>query len=229
MTELCKNYKPEILLCPKCKSRLVYKYAVSNKVVHFSSGKTFRIRNLGYGCPCCEDKAVYVSQTANKLSLKGSTYSTKVNLLIYHLKNQGFSRDAICDMLLSKGIEMSDRNVDIIYNKVKKLFCIDTDISFNNAFQDMLEKYQQINLSIDIITINTVVYMVVYNYFNCEILTIQSFNTTKDPRIKEFLSRYINPNLKIGVIASIRKDAYFIPMLRSICPSSTKFIPYQKF
>ena len=58
MSELCKNYKPEILQCPICKGKLVYKHAVSNKVVHFSSGKTFRIRNLGYGCSQCNDKNI---------------------------------------------------------------------------------------------------------------------------------------------------------------------------
>lgn len=229
MLELCKNYKPEILLCPICKCKMVYKYTVSNKVVHFSSGKTFRIKNLGYGCLKCDNKKVYVSQTANKLSLKGSTYSTKVNLMIYHFKKNGLNRDEICDILLAKGIEISDRNVDIIYKKIEKLFMIDPDVSFEKAYKVMLEKYNQINLSIDIITICTSVYLIVYDYYNCDILCIKTFNTTKDPSIKEFLSKYINPTLKIGVIASIRKDANFIPMLKSICPVNTKFIPYQKF
>ena len=229
MSELCKNYKPEILQCPICKGKLVYKHAVSNKVVHFSSGKTFRIRNLGYGCSQCNDKNIYVSQTANKLSLKGSTYSTKVNLMIYYFKQKGLGREVICDILLSKGIEISDRNVDVIYRKINSLFKLDPDVTFKKAYDDMLEKYNYINLSIDVITICQTVYLIVYDYFSCDILVIKEFNTTKDPNIKEFLSKYINPSLNINLIASIRKDANFIPMLKSICPENTKFISYQKF
>ena len=71
MKEICKVYKPEILSCPKCKSKLAYCYTVSNKLVYFTSGKRIRIKNLGYKCPACEDDAVYVSQTANKLCFKG--------------------------------------------------------------------------------------------------------------------------------------------------------------
>ena len=31
-----KVYKPEIMNCPKCGTKLVYVYTVSNKVIHFS-------------------------------------------------------------------------------------------------------------------------------------------------------------------------------------------------
>ena len=36
---LCKSYKPEILNCPFCKTKLIYKHAVSNKVIQFSNGR----------------------------------------------------------------------------------------------------------------------------------------------------------------------------------------------
>ena len=74
MKEVCKVYKPEILACPICKSKLAYCYTISNKLVYFTSGKRMRIKNLGYKCPNCEDDTVYVSQTANKLCFKGYSY-----------------------------------------------------------------------------------------------------------------------------------------------------------
>lgn len=229
MKELCKNYKPEILCCPICGNKLSYRHAVSNKVVHFSSGKTFKIRNLGYGCDECKDKKIYVSQTANKLSFKGYTFSAKVACMIYYYKNKGYGREYICDLLSTKGVEMSDRNVDIIYNKVKQLFMLNPDDTIPNAYNNMLENYNQIRLSIDIITIDSTVFLLIYDFFSTELLVIKEFNTTKDERLKEFLCRYINKDLKITVITSIRREGYFIPMLKSICPSFTKIIPYQKF
>ena len=70
------------MYCPLCGNKLFYKYAVSNKYVRFLSGKTPKIRNLGYGCNC--NDFVFVSQTASKLSFKGLTYSSKVCLMIYY-------------------------------------------------------------------------------------------------------------------------------------------------
>ena len=58
-----KVYKPEILTCPKCGNNLKYVYTISNRVVQFSSGKAFRIKNLGYKCSLCNDN-VYFSLTA---------------------------------------------------------------------------------------------------------------------------------------------------------------------
>ena len=228
MKELCKNYKPEILLCPICGNKLNYRYAVSNKVVHFLSGKTFRIRNLGYGCNECNDKRVYVSQTANKLSFKGYTYSAKVACLIYYYKDKGFGREYICDLLSSKGVEMSDRNIDVIYKKVQKLFEIDPDVSISLAYNEMMETYNEIRLSIDVITIEKTVFILIYDYFSTELLAIRSFIRDSDG-VKDFLTKYINRDLNITVITSIRRDSRYIPMLKGLCPSYTKFIAYQKF
>ena len=98
-----KVYKPEIMVCPKCKSPIKYVYTVSNKKVQFSSGKIFRIKNMGYKCPKCNDD-VYFSLTATKLALKGHTYSAKVACMIEYYKSLGYSRDKICDILLNKFI-----------------------------------------------------------------------------------------------------------------------------
>ena len=116
-TKVVKIYKPEILLCPKCKEKLKYTYTVSNKVVQFTSGKAVRIKNMGYLCKNCNDGNVYFSQTATKLCFKGYTYSAKTVCMIDYYKNQGLSRDAICDILTQKGFYISDRNVFIfLYN-----------------------------------------------------------------------------------------------------------------
>ena len=176
MKELCKNYKPEILTCPKCGSKLVYKYAVSNKNVNFSNGKIFKIRNLAYGCRYCNDSNVYISQTANKLSFKGSKYSTKVCCMIYHFKQKKCGREQICDYLSSKGIEISDRNVDIIYKKMEMLFNICYNDVLKSAYNKMLDEFAEIRLSIDLITVCNVYYVIIYNYFNGDLLVIKEFN-----------------------------------------------------
>ena len=133
-----KIYKPEILYCPKCKAKLKYCYTVSNKVVQFTSGKYFRIKNLGYKCPNCMDH-VYFSQTANKLSFKGYTYSAKIACTIFYYKSIHYGREKICDILTNKGIEISDRNIDILYKNFNELYTMDKDSIIKNNYQEMIE------------------------------------------------------------------------------------------
>lgn len=223
-----KIYKPEILVCPKCKSGLKYKYTVSNKVVQFTSGKYFRIKNLGYSCPNCNDSNVYISQTANKLSFKGYTYSSKIICMIDYYKLHHMGREGICDILTSKGIEISDRNIDILYRKFKALFNMDYNENILNAYKDMIDEFKEIRLSIDFITINELRYVIIYNYFNGELLAIWRFEGLQDPELKNKLSKYLSNN-KITLIASVRGISKFLPILKSIAPEKTKFIPYMKF
>ena len=122
-----KVYKPEIMNCPKCGTKLVYVYTVSNKVIQFSSGRIMKIKNMGYKCPSCNDDLVYMSATAHKMSFKGCTYSAKVVCMIDELKSKHKSRDEICDILISKGLEISDRNVDILYKKLNDYINQDYD------------------------------------------------------------------------------------------------------
>lgn len=227
--ELCKNYKPEILSCPFCCSKLSYRYTVSNKLVQFSNGKIFRIKNLGYGCVKCNDHRIYVSQTANKLCFKGYTYSAKILCLIAYYKRKHMSRDSICDILSTKGIDISDRNIDILYQKFEQYSLQDAQLAIAAAYQKMLDEYQQIRLSIDVITIFEKVFIIVYDFFSCELLTIKTFETIMDDRIKIFLASFLSKDKNITVIASIRKDTVFIPLLKELCPSTTKFIAFNKF
>ena len=115
------------------------------------------------------------------------------------------------------------------YKKVLAFFDINPDVSIFKAYDDMLADFNEIRLSIDVITIENSVFILIYNFFSSELLCIKEFSSIKDPLIKEFFSKYINENLKLSVVISIRKDMFFIPMLKSICPANTKFIAYQKF
>lgn len=229
MKEVCKTYKPEILTCPICSSKLAYCFTMSNKLVYFSSGKRMRIKNLGYFCPKCGKGKTYVSQTAKKLSFKGYSYSAKILCQVAVLKEKHMSRDHICDYFFSKGIEISDRNVDNLYKKFLSLSAIDESSLIPTAYSKMIEEYSQIRLAIDVITIEKNVFIIVYDYFSTDILAFKRFNSLDDINLKKFLSSYINPNMNITVIATIRKDQVFIPYLKSICPENTKIIAFNKY
>ena len=226
--EATKIYKPEILICPKCNSNLKYVYAISNKVVNFSSGKQIRIKNLGYKCPNCND-IVYFSQTANKLAFKGYKYSAKVICNIDYLKNKHKSREVICDILNSKGIDISDRNIDILYNKFKEYLHIPHEKIFE-AYDNMLKTYNEIRLSIDLITINEIIYILFYDFFTGDILSIFKFNGMNDPTLKDTLSRYLNKELKITVIFSVRSYvSKLVSILKELVSDDVKFYSFLKF
>lgn len=226
MKQVCKNYKPEILTCPICSTKLIYRHTVSDKLVYFSNGKRIRIKNLGYSCPKCCDH-IYFSQTANKLCFKGYTYSAKIVCMIAKFKEEHVSRDIICDYFFSKGIEISDRNVDNLYRKYQELVSLDYKETIPSAYEAMLKKFNQICLSIDLITIDAVKTIVVYDYFTSEVLALKCLNTFDE--IEEFLKEFINKDLNISLIATIRRDNNFVPTLKKVCPSKTKFIAFNKF
>lgn len=224
-----KIYKPEILICPKCNNQLQYCYTISNKVVQFTSGKFFRIKNLGYTCSNCLDKKVYFSQTANKLSFKGYTYSSKIICMIDYYKNKGIGREGICDLLANKGIEISDRNVDVIHKKFLSFYNHDYDLIIKDAYNKMLDEYNEIRIAIDLITVNEIYYIILYDYFTGEKLAIWKINDLYDGRLEEIMSRYINMNYNISVIATIRNINRFVPFLKSLTKEGTKFIAFSKF
>lgn len=226
-----KIYKPEILTCPFCGSGLKYKYTVSNKVVQFTSGKYYRIKNLGYGCLTCNDGNIYFSQTANKLCFKGYTYSAKIVCMIAYYKQKHLGRERICDILASKGVEISDRNIDILYGKYQEIFNQDYDKIIWAAYHAMTEKYHEIRLSVDLITINECRYVILYDFFTSAKLGLWVFQGLEDPRFIETLSKYIRPDLKISVIVSVRntKDGKFLPALKKLASPSARFIAFNKF
>lgn len=225
-----KIYKPEILSCPICGNALKYQYTVSNKIVQFTSGKYFRIKNLGYGCPICKDGRIYFSQTANKLCFKGYTYSAKIVCTIAYYKRLHHGREGICDILATKGIEISDRNVDILYKKFNEFYEQDYDTLIHEAYENMLKEYNQIRISLDLITIEDTYYVIMYDYFTSKLLAIWDFSSFKDSKLDDILKKYIS-NYNISVIATVRnlKEGKFVPVIKKYIQGNTKFISFNKF
>lgn len=229
MNVVSKYYKPEILICPKCNTKLVYRHAVSKKMIYFTNGKRIRIHNLGYSCPKCKDDNIYVSQTANKLAFKGYTYSAKIVCTIAKLKEKQMSREEICDYFFAKNIEISDRNVDNLYQKYQECVALDYKTLIPQAYQNMMEVYGQIRLSIDVISVMGTIFIIFYDSFTTDMLAFLRFHGMDDPNMAEFLSTYIKKEYNITVITSIRRDSIFIPMLKKFCDTKTKIIAFNKF
>ncbi len=222
-----KIYKPEILVCPFCNSKLKYKYTVSNKVVQFTSGKYFRIKNLGYGCPNCNN-IVYFSQTANKLCFKGCTYSAKIVCMIDYYKSLHKGREEICDILVSKGIEISDRNVDVLYEKFLNYYNQDYDSLIHESFSNMQKRFNEVRISIDLITINQVYYVIIYDYFTSDKLAIWKFNSFDEMR--SMFKIYLTCDFNIAYIVTIRniKNNKMISIIKEFVPK-VKMISFNKF
>ena len=225
----CKSYKPEVLACPICKTKFIYKHAISNKVIQFSSGKFIRIKNLGYACPNCKDNRIYFSQTANKLAFKGSTYSAKTCCMIDYYKKKGCGREEICDILTSKGLIISNRNIDIIYNKFQEVYNHDYDSVIKEAYQKMMDTYNEIRISVDLITINELCYVILYDYFTSEKLAIWTFNGLEDPEMEEKLALYVSDKYKISYVVTIRNVSKFYSMVKKNLSVTTKVLSFEKF
>ena len=219
-----KIYKPEVLNCPKCQSRLKYNYTISNKVVQFTSGRIFRIKNMGYSCPCCNDGNLYVSATANKLAFKGYTYSVKVMLMIYKLKMEHKSRDLICDQLASKGVEISDRNVDIISNKVKEFMSMDYEKNINDSYIMQKEKYGEVRFSVDKVSVDDLAFYILYDFYSGDLLALWECKDLEEA--KSYFTKYLTNEVKMIITVRPMFDTYQI--LKKICPNA-KMCSYAKF
>lgn len=227
MTKITKSYKPEILSCPYCNSRLKYCYTVSSKNIYFSSGRNFIVKNLGYKCPVCNDE-VYFSQTATKFAPKGCMYSMKLVFMIYFYRSIGYSREKVCYDLEEKGIKISERTIDILYNKFKDLIQRDYEELKKAAYKRMLEKYQAVNLSIDQISLNKKRLIIIRDYYTAEILGAKIFYPQEEAKIELYLANYLTKNLNFGIIATIRKEDFLHPLMKKMVKSETKFISYLK-
>ena len=223
-----KIYKPEIMLCPRCKNSLKYVYTVSNRVVQFSSGKIFRIKNMGYKCPNCNDN-VFFSLTALKLAFKGYTYSAKLSCMVEYYKSKNLTREKICDMFAEKDIEISDRNIDMLYNKVRSYIDMDYDAKILEAYSEMMNKFNEIRICLDLITIEKTVYIVMYSYFSGDIIALWKFDSIDDEGIVELLKKYCDEKYNITTIVTIRPQFKFYGIIKENVPSKVKLISYSKF
>lgn len=225
-----KTYKPEIMTCPFCGHKLAYKYTVSNKVIQFTSGHYIRVKNLGYACPSCEhsDK-VYFSQTANKFCVKGYTYSAKIIAMIYYYKEANYSRDQICDLLWGIGIEISDRNVDMIYQKYKLNFDIDYEANIISHYEAMMKEYKEVRLSIDHISVEDTMFLSVKDFFTGEQIGLHQFKGLNDPVFLSLVEKYLDHKYPITYIVTVRPIFEFYTILQKYAKKDTKFIAYYKY
>ena len=224
-----KVYKPEIMNCSKCGTKLVYVYTLSNKVIQFSSGRIMKIKNMGYKCPSCNDGIVYMSATAHKMSFKGCTYSVKVVCMIDDLKSKHKSRDEICDTLISKGLEISDRNVDILYKKINEYINQDYDSIIKESYKNQMDSFGEIRLCVDLITINNTYYIILYNYFKGDILALWKTNSIDEENVKNILGKYINDQYNITHVVTVRPVVNFHQIIKTLVPSKCKMLSFAKF
>ena len=223
-----KIYKPEIMLCPVCNNNLKYVYTVSNRVVQFSSGKIFRIKNMGYKCPQCNDN-VFFSLTALKLAFKGYTYSAKLSCMVEYYKSKNMTREKICDMFAENDIEISDRNIDMIYNKVKSYLDMDYDTKITEAYSDMMDKFKEIRICLDVITVEKTVYIVMYSYFSGDIIALWKFDSIDNEKIPELLRKYCDNKYNITTIVTVRPQFKFYGIVKENVPARIKLMSYSKF
>ena len=223
-----KVYKPEIMECPKCNSKLTFAYTASNKVIQFSSGKIIKIKNMAYKCLNCNDGNIYSSLTAHKMSFKGYTYSTKVICTIEYYKSIHKSREEICDMLAGKDVEISDRNVDIIYKKIKSIMALDYDTLIKESYERQMKEFNEIRVAVDLVTINQAYYVIYYDYFNGDILALWKADGLDDPKLHELLKKYLaNPNIKY--VITVRPQSKLYGILKTYSPNTSKFLSFAKF
>ncbi len=83
-----RNFRPEIVMCPACKTRLRRFATLSQKTVITLQGPIYAV-HCGYRCPkadCNAVRRVYRSAECDALALPGFTFGLDVVVLIGHLK-----------------------------------------------------------------------------------------------------------------------------------------------
>lgn len=229
--EKTKVYKPEISFCPLCHSKLKYRYTVSNKVITFTNGKDRRIKNLGYSCTnpnCLDNSVIYTSQTAVKLCIKGYTYSSKILAEIAIMKHRHMSREQICNRLALSGIEISDRNIDIINLKYDKYVSSNYHKRILTEYENMNNKYQQVRISIDCLRFDGDRIITIRNSFTNDIIGIHIINRDNLERQKEVLKEYIN-HPEVKEITTTRPMTDFFQLVKSLLDHDVLFYHYEKF
>lgn len=224
-------FKPEISHCPFCGARLVYRHTVSNKVIQFSSGVFIRVKNLGYHCPnekCKHYGFIFTSFTASKLCIKGYTYSSKVLAMIYYYKVHHIGREKICDVLISKGLQISDRNIDLISKQMQKNVQKNYLESINEIYPKLMKEFGEIWLSIDFISVEDSIFVSVRDCFHSYQIGMHFFSSLEDKQLKVVLKKYFHPNYLITKVATVRKITKSFEVLKEVCSENIKFFHYIK-
>lgn len=231
MNIVTKVYKPEFEKCPVCGSKLAYRYTVSNKVIQFSSGHKSRIKNLGYSCTnqdCKASDVIFTSQTASKFCIKGYTYSAKVISLITILKMEGYSREKICAELALLGVEISDRNIDNIFEREKSLLNADYKKNIETEYDFMYSHYGQIRISIDSLTINGKRFVSIRDSFHNHQLGLHIFDENDTENLKKLLHEYVD-DPRVKSITTVRKFTDFFKILEEVVARDMEYIYFIKY
>ena len=104
---------------------------------------------------------------------------------------------------------------------------MDYDKVINEAYDNMLNKFKQIRICVDLVTINEIIYVILYDYFTSEKLAIWKFNGLDDPKLVETLLKYTS-NPHISNIVTIRNVSRFFPMVRKSAPKRCKITSFDK-
>lgn len=229
--ERTKVYKPEISRCPLCGSKLKYRYTVSNKVIQFSSGAFIRVKNLGYSCTndeCIDNRVIYSSQTASKLCTKGYTYSSKILAYIVVMKQLKFSREQICDKLAFMGVEISDRNIDIINEKFEEKLHIDYKKNIELEYEYMIKHYGQVRLSVDALSVENIRVISVRDSFNNHQIGLHFIDMEDDETLIKILHDYLDDE-NIKAITTVRSFTDIFKVIEKVVNREMKYYYFEKF
>ena len=134
------------------------------------------------------------------------------------------SRDLICDQLASKGVEISDRNVDIISNKVKEFVNMDYEKNINNSYILQKEKYGEVRFSVDKVTVDDLAFYILYDFYSGDLLALWICKDIEEA--KTYFKKYLTDEVKMIITVRPMFDTYQI--LKKICPKA-KMCSYAKF
>jgi type IV secretory pathway protease TraF len=94
----------------------------------------------------------------------------------------------------------------------------------------MMAKYNEIRIDLDLISVNEIAYVIMYDYFTGDIIGLWKFNGVEDPLLKETLAKYIENNDNISTIFSVRGYvSKFVPIIKSLISKKTKVYAFLKF
>lgn len=147
-----KYFKSEIQNCPHCDSKLAYCHSVSKKTISTLDG-VYTIVNMGYRCTnesCSHPDTVYRSAHADQLSMKYITYGMDVIAYVGKLRfEEHKTRLEIMKILNSRGITVSERHVQKLYERYAVLLRAGSESYIKESFQKVTEEHGGIILSMD--------------------------------------------------------------------------------
>lgn len=147
-----KYYKPEFKNCPHCNVKLDYCHTVSRKTISTLEG-VYTIVNMGYRCSnehCSNPETVYRSAQADQLSMKHITYGMDVLAYVGQLRfEEHKTRSEIMDILNERGVVVSDRHVQKLYERYAVLLRASSESYAKEELKKITKLHGGIILSMD--------------------------------------------------------------------------------